>query len=746
MTIFRKYPSLFWLVAAFILTPFFATESFSSEAKSPGITVYVDAKAVVNGNGSRGKPFASIEHARNAIRQKRAETVLSPKTPVTVVVAPGVYSMNTSFTLDADDGGTENAPVTYRSSKPFGAKLIGGTVLEANTFKKVSSPTILKRMPQEARETVLVCDLKAAGIKNIPPMRASYQGTPSAPWLYCDRAPMTLARWPNAGLPGEESWAKFNKVIDDGLPKESGDATARKPHGGAFVYENDRPKNWNIDAGVWLHGYWCHDWSDEVICIKEYDAAAKTIRMAAPHNYGISTQTWGKEYRRFYAVNLLEELDSPGEWWVDREQFQLYFYPPEKLNDATNIVLAELTEPLVSCQNAKHLRWIGFSFEYGHGDGLAINDCEHVEILGCEIANFGGSGVSISGRENTVGSCDLFHLGRSGVSLNGGDRANLIPANNRVQNCHIHHFGQFQRTYAPGVGANGCGQIVRNNRIHDAPHNAVLYGGNEHLFERNMIYRVVMETGDAGAFYTGRDWTSQGNVIRHNIIADLGGGDEERVNTMGVYLDDCDSGDTIEGNIFYRAGRAMMIGGGRDNNVVSNLFIDCTIGLHIDARGMTWKQWNTPGGGWNLQEKAEALDYRGVIWSKRYPRLAKIMEEEPKAPLGNAIKRNLFVDCPKIESFDRETRKLLDRFDFQGNLIANSGNTEMASTAVPCDGFEIYNGNIPALTNAKAGLKEQINKRYDELASLRETCQGFEAIPLENIGLYRDEYRLDISP
>ncbi len=49
-----------------------------------------------------------------------------------------------------------------------------------------------------------------------------------------------------------------------------------------------------------------------------------------------------------------------------------------------------------------------------------------------------------------------------------------------------------------------CGQIVRNNCIHDAPHNAVLYGGNEHLFEFNEVYRVVMETGDGAPEGCGR--------------------------------------------------------------------------------------------------------------------------------------------------------------------------------------------------------------------------------------------------
>jgi hypothetical protein len=226
-------------------------------------------------------------------------------------------------------------------------------------------------------------------------------------------------------------------------------------------------------------------------------------------------------------------------------------------------VLATLTEPLVKVNGVKHVKLVGLNFEYGHADGIIARNTEHLEIAGCAIANLAGGGISLDGSACEVRSCDVFNLGRGGISLNGGDRQSLTPAKNLAENNHIHHFGIFQRTYAPGIGANGCGQTARHNRIHDAPHNAVLYGGNEHLFERNEVYRVVMETGDAGAFYSGRDWTSQGNVLRNNYIHDLGSGHAEHVNTLGIYLDDCDCGDTLVGNVFYRAGRAIMIGGGR---------------------------------------------------------------------------------------------------------------------------------------------------------------------------------------
>ena len=55
---------------------------------------------------------------------------------------------------------------------------------------------------------------------------------------------------------------------------------------------------------------------------------------------------------------------------------------------------------------------------------------------------------------------------------------------------------------------------------------------------------------------------------------------------MGIYLDDSFSSATIYGNVFFDVTAAAFIGGGRDNVVDNNLFVECNPALHIDARGM----------------------------------------------------------------------------------------------------------------------------------------------------------------
>jgi hypothetical protein len=407
------------------------------------------------------------------------------------------------------------------------------------------------------------------------------------------------------------------------------------------------------------------------------------------------------------------------------------------------ITLGTLTQPMVRINGGKHIKLIGLAFEFSHGDGLILQNAEGVEIAGCRVANLAGSGISADGRENVIRSCDLYNLGRSGLSLNGGDRKTLAPAKNLAVNNHIHHYGLFQRTYAPGIGVSGCGQVARNNRIHDAPHNAVLYGGNEHLFELNEVYRVVMETGDAGAFYTGRDWTSQGNVLRHNFIHDLGGGDAGHVNTMGVYLDDCDSGDTIVGNIFLRAGRAIMIGGGRDNTVSGNLVVDCPIGLHLDSRGMTWKQWNNPAdSSWHLEAKAQRLNYTQPPWSERYPKLARIMQEEPRQPLGNVIRANVFVDCTKqLCSFDGNVKELLGKLDIAENLAVNTSGASNVVMARGLKGFRDVSGSPSAPVDLGFKNPAAGDFTFKTNARLLMENPAFKPIPADRIGLITDEYR-----
>jgi hypothetical protein len=165
---------------------------------------------------------------------------------------------------------------------------------------------------------------------------------------------------------------------------------------------------------------------------------------------------------------------------------------------------------------------------------------------------------------------------------------------------------------------------------------AIMFSGNDHVMEFNEIHNVCLESNDAGAIYAGRDWTMRGTVIRHNYLHEITG--FENRGCVGVYLDDMFCGTEIYGNVFYKVTRAAFIGGGRDCLVENNIFVDCQPALHIDARAMTWAKYHV---GTTMTERLKAMPYMSELWRKRYPRLVNILEDEPAAPKGNIVRRNI---------------------------------------------------------------------------------------------------------
>ena len=741
----------------------FAT-CFSVEAAE----YYVSPAGTAAAAGTANDPFGSLEPARDAIRLARSAGTLQPDEAVTVHVAPGDYFFTQGFELRKEDSGTKDAPVIYRSEKPFEAKLIGGVTLPASVWKRVEAPAIFGRLDHSVRRQIRVADLNELDIPAMKEWGDQFRGRPDAPpELIFNEQPMTVARYPNEG------WLEFKTALDSGNPhdeqaeertqtiaQQAGvtfihpDVDTTKKHGGAFLYDEEglstrtaeRFDRWNVADGVWLFGYWTHDWAEQVLKVAHIDTQQKILLLQGIHHYEIGGTSWSDfKERRYFVMNVLEELDAPGEWYLDRQANRLYFYPPSRIENAT-VVLSILEQPLITLRDAENIQLQGFSLGPTFGQGVAIQDGTNNVILGCRIKNTGQGGVSLhGGTVNRVQSCDLENIGSTGIVISGGDRRTLTPAGNMAVNNHVKNFGRWARTYNGAISVHGVGNIVRNNKMHEGPHLAVAYGGNENRIERNEIFNVLSETSDAGALYTGRDWTTQGNIIAENFIHNIGVADVNH--TMGVYIDDCDSGDTIERNIFYRAKRAVFIGGGRDNIARSNLFIECYQGIHLDSRGMTWRQWNTPGDGWNLEEKAEALDYKNPPWSTRYPKLATIMSNMPQAPLGNIFANNVMIDCTMWLHLDGNVLGLLERDDIEDNIIIRENliienAVKSADAKLPPNkqGLQRFLQNVePEFRNPR-----KMDFRFTEGSPLSEALpEGFD-IPYENIGIYIDEYRTSV--
>jgi hypothetical protein len=362
-------------------------------------------------------------------------------------------------------------------------------------------------------------------------------------------------------------------------------------------------------------------------------------------------------------------------------------------------------------QGASNVTLQGLTIECGRGNGVEINDCTDVQLAGCTVRNLGSFGVVVGGgRCNGVVGCNIYHTGDGGISITGGDRRTLSPSGHVVQNNHIHHMGQWSRCYRPGISMNGVGIRVAHNLIHDGPHSAIHFGGNEHVIEYNHIHHVCQETGDVGALYIGRDWTERGNVIRHNFFHHTHG---YGMGSMAVYLDDCASGITVYGTVFYRCTRAAFIGGGRDNRVENNIFVDCDPAVMIDGRGLD------PSPVWHnmvyktMKELLDAMGHHKPPYSLRYPELEQLdryyKDDKGVPPEGNVVIRNISVGGKWIVIHWHADPKLVLVKD---NMV-DEDPCFLDPTAMD---FQLADGS-PAYR------------------------LGFKRIPMEKIGLYKDRNR-----
>ncbi len=557
--------------------------------------------------GTEQAPFATLERARDQLRALRADGQ-ALQGGAEVLVHGGIYERAMTFELSEEDSGTEAAPIVYRAAEGEEARLSGGR--RVDNWQPVTDNAVLARLDEPARAHVLQADLRALGIEDLGDVIKPGERLE----LFFDNAPMTVARWPNEGF------VKIGETVGETPFDVRGTKGDRV---GKFTYEYERPDRWVAEKDLWLHGYWFWDWSDQRQRVKQIDLQGRTIELEEPyHHYGYRQGHW------YYAFNALCEIDSPGEWYLDRETGLLYFWPPSLIDEGAAVVSA--VGEMIVMSNVSHVTLRGLTFESARGRAIHMTGGEGCRIIACTMRNLGDWAVLVG--------CDMYDLAEGGAYVEGGNRPTLTPAGHLVENNHIHHFGRWSRMYKSGINVRGVGNRVAHNLIHNAPHTAIFFSGNEHIIELNEIHSVCYESNDAGAIYNGRDFTQRGTIIRHNYLHDIYG--HLGRGCVGVYLDDMLSGTRIESNVFYRTYRAAFIGGGRDCTIIGNVFVECPRALHIDARAMGWASGSIEG---TMKTRLEAMPYTQPPWSERYPELLTVYDDEPAAPKGNVVASNIIV-------------------------------------------------------------------------------------------------------
>jgi hypothetical protein len=695
-----------------------------SAVSLPGAPVELHV-ATTGDNGNAGTvalPLLTLAAARDRLRQ----------TPhpegATVWVHGGRYRLTETLTLGKEDSGAAGAPVVYRAAAGESVALDGGTALAPERLQPVRDAGLLARLKPLARGKVWVAELSAQErLVFRKPAKAYGLG----PQLSFSGKMLRLARWPNRGYGHVGTRHDVGAVYAHGRTKGAPPASSlENPIGPEFspreAFSELAATEFARTKSAWTQGYLSYDWYKTTDRIARIDG--QRLKLQSYYRYDMS-KSYEKIPRRFRILNLLCELDEPGEWYFDHTDSRLYLWPPAKLTPSTGISVWKL-ETLVALKDASHVTFRGFSLESAVRRAVEIDGGRDDLLAGCAVRTC-GQGVQIKGGEHHgVVGCDFVDIGRYQLVLEGGTASptEITPARHYAEN---NHFRQERHDGDRAVRIRGVGNVFRHNLVHDFPGEAIVYSGNDHLMELNEIYRVKIEEGDGGATYCGAQMWSYGNVLRYNFYHHLLCIPQAHP-VGGLYLDDLDAGEKVYGNVFYKGGhRAVLVNGGAANHVENNLFLAGHIGIYCtsayadktrrmaaDYASGKLRRGDKMDHLWRTEQVVGVKGWDRPLWAEKYPLFHKVMSSDPYSPIECRFVGNLFHGNVQEFSFRTGWGKTDTCHPKEIPYVITKDNAAVD--------LGIFMDPAALDFQVKAGVK---------------LAHGIQAIPFAKIGLYLDEYR-----
>ncbi len=667
-------------------------------------------------DGAPSSLFKTPEAARDKIRKYKEQSGL-PAGGFVVYLREGLYELSGSFLLDGRDGGEKDKKIVYKAYQNEKVILSGGKLLSHKRFGTVRDPAIVKRLHANARGKVLQYSLKDDGAFNYgdyhtkPPNGVEERPYDPALMLFVNGNQLPVARFPNKG------WIRLGRIIDQGaVSKINGfrQVLDTANRGGVFEFDFPEAARWVHAKDIWLSGWFHWGWYADEVKVADMNLEKRQFTLASALRYGLGptddTSLIRLERRKYFVFNLLEEIDEPGEWYLNRDSGLLYLWPTGDFNDA-EIAVSVLNAPLIKGDSVSFVDFEGFTFCYGKKQAIEIRGGSGNQIRDCIFRNLGNNAIVLSGNDLRVSGCEIFNT-RGGMAVSGGDRRTLTPSNNIISNCNIHHIT------GRAIHLEGVGTTVEHNEIYQSNAGAVGFSGNDHLIIYNRFDHLYNEGGDdLNVLGIGRNPSNYGSVIKFNIFSNIG---LEPNNVSSVYLDDGSCGTTIYGNIFYKASSrqigTVFSNGGSDNTVMNNIFIDNNVGYYLGNCFHTWaseriKDWLAPDGDFTTQLTRE-INIRDPVWAKAYPKLANYFEDDPATPKRNIFSGNVVINTKQAFRGDKaepNVQEVLAQLE-TGNYIARS---------------------LPGLVDWEA---KKINISKD--SPIRKVIPDFEMIPMEKIGNY----------
>jgi len=485
---------------------------------------YVDP---VNGldtyNGSFATPFQTLTKAQTAVRNFLATQSTGLSSDLYVYLKGGNYPLSATLNFSSVDGGSNGFNVIYKAynnEKPI-----------VNGGKKVTGWTKVTG--------------KEYYVANVP-----LTGSITYP-SYCRQI------WVN-GRRCKQAKSDFINVY----PKPFDDVATTQVADGYIVKKTAIKSYTNLsDIRIFQTGKFKH--VEQILkSLVNISDSEQALLMQNP-----AFDSWTKTYvynnlNQIQVINAFEELDEPGEFYLNRITRKLYYYPHTGENMSTAEVVVPSTEYLIkltgtSSKRVQNLQFDGIDFKYGNWTGANLTTKEigrsqadlysdyssiegqismiysqNIALKNCRFEQFASSGIYIMSNNNNISiegnifkdltaAAVIIGVGNNGsILLDTSTNRDILIKNNVIRNIGADFY------QASGIYANASKNL---SIIHNDVADVAYFGINQRY--GNSIAQITSALAVAN---TGNTLIQYNKVTNYGTAAKLGFGIGDEI--AGIYF------------------------------------------------------------------------------------------------------------------------------------------------------------------------------------------------------------------
>ena len=288
-------------------------------------------------------------------------------------------------------------------------------------------------------------------------------------------------------------------------------------------------RTWRNPAKGLLHTFQSEHWGNWIFEIDKRIDDNRTITFSRG---GFQEARGSEKGSEWFVENIFEELDSPGEWFLNYKGKHLFYYangslPSEGVGTSLDevIVIEGSQSSPVNNFTIANIRFAhtaptfmedyeatpsGGDWSIHRSGTIFVEGAKNFVIRNCTFDSPGGNALMLSNyiRDSVVEDNEFVWIGDSAIVLLGS--TNLIdgtsgdqPRGTKILGNLVHENGIFGKQTAAFMQSMACQSELRGNVFFNGPRAGVNFNdgfGGGNIMSNNLLFNYVRETGDHGPF------------------------------------------------------------------------------------------------------------------------------------------------------------------------------------------------------------------------------------------------------